>query len=304
MIREPMLAPSQIPDLSKIAYPMYMSPKLDGVRCVTFGNTGYSRKMKPFRSYQVQDLIAGLPDGLDGELIVGPDNASDVCRLTTSHVMAFDKPAKTLTYHLFNYCHPEAHEWLFEARIAKLYKELGHAVRFGGFLKIVPQKLVNNAEEALQAEYDYLQLGYEGAMLMRPDAPYLTKRATFNSGLFYKLKRFEEVELQIVGFEEALHNTNQAETDERGFTKRSKANLQDAPGLGRVGVFLCAGKGNFEGQVLRVAAGQFTHEELGYIWLNKTRFMGAWLRVRYFGHGIKDTIRHGRAICFRDKMDM
>ena len=49
---EPMLA-SGITDYSKLTFPKYISPKLDGVRAIVNNGVVYSRSGKPIRSNAV-----------------------------------------------------------------------------------------------------------------------------------------------------------------------------------------------------------------------------------------------------------
>ncbi len=75
--------------LPKLRYPVIASAKLDGIRAIVIDCVVYSRSMKPIRNKHVQRLFgrAGY-NGYDGELIVGPANAEDVYRVTSSGVMS------------------------------------------------------------------------------------------------------------------------------------------------------------------------------------------------------------------------
>ena len=67
---------------------MNASPKLDGIRCTIQNGVAYSRSLKPIRNKYIQTLLGHEKyDGLDGELIVGEPNASDVYTATTGAVM-------------------------------------------------------------------------------------------------------------------------------------------------------------------------------------------------------------------------
>ena len=70
-------------DLCKLKYPVYVSPKLDGVRAVITNDGVYSRSGKLIPNEYTQQLFKQFI-GLDGELIVDNPTASDVYRKTVS----------------------------------------------------------------------------------------------------------------------------------------------------------------------------------------------------------------------------
>jgi DNA ligase 1 len=59
-----------IKDETRIKFPCLVSPKLDGIRALVLNGKIVSRKLLPIRNLYVQKELQGLPDGLDGELMV------------------------------------------------------------------------------------------------------------------------------------------------------------------------------------------------------------------------------------------
>ena len=59
---KPMLAPNQIPQESEITFPVLVSRKLDGLRCLLFPgqDTGLMRSGDPFRSQKLKKFLAPL----------------------------------------------------------------------------------------------------------------------------------------------------------------------------------------------------------------------------------------------------
>src|SRR5690348_12921017 len=86
----------QTPD--EIRYPIFGSPKLDGIRATVVNGIVMSRTMKPIPNNYIQDLFGhDAMNGLDGELIVGDPSASDVFHRTSSGVMSIEgEPDVTL----------------------------------------------------------------------------------------------------------------------------------------------------------------------------------------------------------------
>ena len=59
-------------ELAKLrVWPRLVSRKLDGIRATVQGGRLRSRTLKDIPNVNVQKMFAGLPEGLDGELIFG-----------------------------------------------------------------------------------------------------------------------------------------------------------------------------------------------------------------------------------------
>jgi DNA ligase 1 len=297
---KPLLAPREDPlsystYFDKLRYPLMVSPKLDGIRCIVRSGVAYSRTWKPLPSVQVQEEFTGI-DHLDGELIIGECTDTDVYNRTQSHIMSFDKPGD-VRFHVFDFVHPE-----------HLYTEFVNRYQTAEFILkskrpenyyMVPHQMVRDHDELLKVESEYLQQGYEGVMMRNPEAYYKQGRATINENIIYKLKRFCDDEAVIVDFKEQMINTNTQERDELGYAKRSSSMAGLVPS-GLVGGFVCW----YDGQEIEVAPGSFNHEQRADIWRNRDHYMGSTLKFRYFKHGIKEKPRFPRATGFRTKEDM
>ena len=318
-----MLAPSDSPKTNPtffqgLQYPLLISPKLDGIRCVTrevedieydgdlnevptgnLKNKCLSKTLIELPSRQVQEMFADCTF-LDGELTVGPPTAFGVYNLTQSHVMSGDKPHPDLQFNVFDCVDDELSWFTFEERFEHT-KQLVSAYRraYGVKLEVVEHTIVTCYEELTEKENEMLALGYEGAMLRNPFGRYKYGRGTYLEGLNYKLKRSMDAEFMIHGFEEGFTNTNTTVTSATGYAKKSSAKEGLVPS-GTLGKFLS----EYMGSLMKIAPGAFTHPERQYIWNNQEQFRGKYLKARYFGHGMKDLPRHPRALGWRDKMDM
>lgn len=105
VVIRPMLAPS-VPvtpeqvDLSR--GPVWVSPKLDGVRNLQMNSVSKSRKLKDFPNLHTQKLFAHpILDGMDGELVVGNPTAPNAIQATTSGVMSIHGEPD-VRYYLFD----------------------------------------------------------------------------------------------------------------------------------------------------------------------------------------------------------
>lgn len=298
----PMLSPQEDPLKYKnyfkdLEYPLFASPKYDGVRCVVKGSQCMSRTFIPLPSQHVQDQF-NIFEHMDGEIIEG--NAADpLCyNRTQSHVMSFNKPGD-FSYNIFDYTHPD---WLSKP----FYERYAEAQRLvedsNGELKIIEHVDIVDEDELLEYEAKCLNMGFEGIMMRNPVAPYKQGRATWKQAMIFKLKRFEDGEGTIIGMIEQNTNTNVLETDALGYAKRSteKAGMVKANTVGRFIVL-------FEGKELDVAPGSFTHAERQHAWNNRENYINSKtikLKFRFMRHGSKDKPRFPRAVGFRHKVDM
>lgn len=295
---KPMLAPGEdpmsFPDyFKKLRYPLLASPKFDGIRSVIKRRNAMSRTFKLLPSAQVQtDFIH--QEHLDGEIIEGAPTDFGVYNRTQSHVMSYNKPGD-LSYYVFDYCAPD---WLHRPFYERLSQAKGLLPKLPGYYMIEHED-VENYDALIAYEEKQLHLGFEGIMMRDPIGPYKCGRGTFNEGYIYKLKRFADAEGIIVDILEGFKNENEKETDELGYAKRSERAEGLVPSE-RAGKFIV----DFNGQIIEVAPGAFTHKQLEDILREKAQNIGRILKFRYFKHGIKDKPRFPRALGFRDLMDL
>lgn len=282
-----------------LRFPRLASPKLDGIRCLAMDRKPMSRSMKVLPNQYVRDnfeFFASALAGLDGELVVGSPTDPACIQNTTSGIMSQDGNPD-FRYYVFDVWNSE---WPFERRL-----ELAHRMtqRCPDWVCFVDHAVVNSEEELLDYERAILAIGYEGVMLRDPQGRYKQGRSTAKEGGLLKLKRFEDAEGEIVGYEERMKNLNEATTDERGYTKRSTHQDNKVP-LDTLGTLLVRVlNGRFAGQIARVGSG-FNHELALQIWKDQPGFMGQIVKFKFFNHGAKDAPRHGVFLAFRDPMDM
>ena len=215
MRKKPMLAQS-VGDYSRIKdndWPLYVQPKLDGVRCLIqregddlgFRVVAYSRTGKEWLNIEhilneLAPFFMENPDViLDGELynhdlkndfekiisLVRKTKPTDEDRLESS------KKAQFHCYDIVN------EDWPLEDRSMFIQHNFSY---YGDYqcdsIIDVDCKLVYNTEEVEVAHEDFLELGYEGSIL-RQNKPYECKR----SWTLMKVKDFSDAEATITGYE-------------------------------------------------------------------------------------------------------
>ena len=297
---KPMLASPT--DGSKLTFPMLVSPKLDGVRCLIIDGVAMSRSLKPIPNKHVQKLFGRKElNGLDGELIVGPPTAKDVYNKTTSGVMSVEgEPA--VKFYVFddfsakdkvkqNLFGQEGH---FEHRLLSAIRR----ITLEDNCKEVKHYKANNEADAGHYEAHFLTQGYEGMMLRLPSGPYKYGRSTAKEAWLVKLKKFDDSEAEIIGMTELMTNTNEAIRNELGHLERSskKAGKKGKGVLGSLIVRDIKSKVEFE-----IGTG-FTAAQREGIW--KLNPIGALVKYKSQPSGVKDKPRFPVFLGFRNTIDL
>ncbi len=183
--------------------PVFIQPKLDGVRCLFTKDGAYSRTGKQFHNLRYIELSLAPffdknPDViLDGELynhdlrddfeqiisLVRKQKPTDEDRLNS---------ADMIQYHVYDYITPFIG---YEARLKWLMSNKDHL--WSNVVIPVETHRVYKYEEAANMHYDgFLKQGYEGSIL-RLNGAYEQKRS-YN---LQKFKDFSDDEATIVGYE-------------------------------------------------------------------------------------------------------
>lgn len=198
-----MLAGKAPDDLSQLRYPLWASPKLDGIRAyVGVDGVVYSRNNKPIPNVSVQRLFGKKKyAGLDGELIVGSPADSTVFRLTASVITAGVATHDAIRFYVFD---------LIQQGVPYSSRHLLLLRKCGVSLEAVPlqQYTVASHTDLLAREREFLEAGYEGVMLRDPDGLYKHGRSTTREGGLLKLKRFDHGTFVVIGLEEQYRNDN------------------------------------------------------------------------------------------------
>ena len=284
---KPMLADAV--DLSILKYPVVVSPKLDGVRATFINGVLRTRSLKPLPNRAIQLIRSDYP--LDGELIVGSPTSPSVFRDTMKVVSAFDAPIDDLMYHVFDI----VYEGSFKSRL-----HAAHAsIEGSNFMVPVPHALMENEASLLRCEEVYLEEGYEGLMIRDPMGKYKFGRSTTREGALLKMKRKLHSEARVIGFEEQMHNANEAKLDNLGNTERSSHQANMIP-MGVLGALIVKDvKTNVE---FNVGTGFTTEERVG-IWKQKDTLIWKLITYEYLPYGVKDKPRHPVFISWRLEED-
>lgn len=297
-----MLAPSKSLDLDTFTqYPVYVSPKYDGIRCLIVNGRAVSRTLKPIPNNYIRQSLEALhlPHGFDGELITYCDFDCTVMRpyndIQSQVMRTEDEP--TFLYHVF--------DWINDHHCGVRLQDLVYELMTTSHSWITYVDFVEQHECKCKADIEFwenyfLAKGFEGLMIKSPTAPYKQGRATYNEGIIYKLKRFTDSEALIIGMEELMHNDNQAEISSLGHTERSscKANLKPTGMMGSLIV-----RDIKTGVEFKIGTG-FTELERKLYWNQRDIRLKIIIKYKHQQHGAKDKPRCPVFLGFRHIDDL
>jgi DNA ligase-1 len=287
---KPMLA-ATVDDVSKLKFPLYASPKLDGVRAIVWNGKLLSRTLKPIPNPHVNKMFGrDALSCLDGELILGDPTADDVYRQTVGAVSReYGEPK--VSFYVFDYVDTGC----FEERQKEMTKRV-----VGDLVKIVDQTFVEDADALAEYELECLEAGYEGVMLRSPHGVYKHGRSTVREQGMMKLKQFADSEAVILDIEEEMENTNEAKKNALGRTERSTK--QDGlVGKGRAGT-LCV-RDVHSGVEFRIGTG-LDDKDKAFFWKKRKKVVGQIVKYKSFLIGVKDKPRFPVYLGPREEWDL
>jgi len=202
---EPMLAFPIEKKEKHVVYPAVVQPKLDGFRCIAIVKNGKARLFSRTRKEitTLPHIVEQLEKSynnivLDGELY-NHELKEDFPRLAGLIKRDEVHPdSKLIQYHIYDSVPQEYKEANFSWK-----ERVGHILEMlkmnpNPYLKPVESVTVNNEEETQEKFTDFLQQGYEGAILRHPTMPYENKRS---AGLL-KIKIMQDAEFTIINVKE------------------------------------------------------------------------------------------------------
>lgn len=193
----PMLAQVWEKRQKYINVPAYVQPKLDGVRCLARKKNGevymWSRKGKSLDiPVEIKESLSHfLREGqcVDGEIYVHGWTFQRI----VSAVKKYRDDTALLEYHIYD--SPVLNE-SFESRFVNQFSQ----EVFQDNIVIVPTKLVESIDFAIEELERYLGAGYEGLMIRNASGLYKYKH---RSNDLQKMKKFTDAEFEVIGVEEA-----------------------------------------------------------------------------------------------------
>lgn len=281
-------------DLSKIRFPCYAQPKIDGIRCIVKGGVAYTNSLKEIPNSHIKNKLKEFSSHFPGVVFDG-ELVSGNFQTTTSAVMTQDGEPS------FEYCVFDIiNDDVFKDRnniLTVYWLNLANYHNFS-FVNISPTILCHSSEQLERWVKNFDERGYEGTMVRCPNSRYKFGRSTLKEQALLKIKNFTDDEAMIVGFEEELKNLNEATTNNLGLTERS-SHKENLIGKGSLGAFIV----NSSNKEFKIGSG-FTAQQRKEFWLDREKLLGRFVKFKYFEYGVKNLPRHPVFLGFRDKLDM
>ena len=193
--------------------PVFIQPKLDGIRCIMTADGCYSRNGKKFMNVQhlytkaIQDLFKVNPLlVIDGELYNHDlrDNFEKIVSLVRKQKPKPEdrkEARKLIQYHVYDFVMAYKGKLdLIESDMNRYEKRMHQLVcsdMYGKHIRYVPSRGVHSLDKAKEIHNDFLEKGYECSIL-RLDGPYKCGR----SYDLMKFKDFSDTEAKIVDWVE------------------------------------------------------------------------------------------------------
>jgi len=305
---KPLKAPNEETNLDIISYPVLVSYKLDGLRCLFKEGQMLTCSLKKFPNKQVNEkfeLLRKFSEDnnliLDGEFYTHgvPFQMIVSCAMTHDYntkqsIKNWEKLCKEHSFYVsreevlnkikfngFDRLGNVGQEEWFELRLD--YTESILAL-FQDLATVVIHKWCNNKEEVEALFEEALNDKYEGLMLRNPKGKYKFGRATLNENIIYKVKPWVTLDAKIKGIIQAteVNENTEREINELGYSKTSKKK-DDRHLIEKASAFLV----NYEGKDLKVTL-SMTDQEKEYVWNYQEEFIGKWVEFKYLKIGMKE----------------
>lgn len=298
--------------LKKLRLPVLATPKFDGIRITTIDippspdalSVPVCRSLLQVPNNHVRGLLSQLAPGFDGEgMTYQQRDLFCVPKFKTFHQIQSDLMTEIgipdFKFHVFG-CHVTQHQNLRYRDMIRCLEDW-NAPDF--VVKILPVKC-ETIDELKEYFGKCIAEGYEGICFRIPDAENwkvtsMDGRSTLSEQWLVKWKLFEESEAEIIGFEEEMHNANEAVRDLRGLQARS-SHQANMVGKNRLGAFWV----QKDGIKFKVGIG-FTDAMREEFWSRREELMQGWMvSYKHQPYGAKEAPRIAVFRGLRNKIDM
>jgi DNA ligase-1 len=294
---KPMLAPNKELNIKDVKFPLLVSYKLDGIRCIFKDGQMYTRALKQFPNVQLRNRFKNVADWtkstnvlLDGELLSKSLTFNELSGITR-------QLDKALPDDLYFYCFDAVKNENYDEKFQNRLKELNiMGIEYLHHVKELKQVLVDTSIGITILYEQALDWGCDGLILRDPNGRYKFGRGTTKEGLIYKMKPFQTFDARIVDVIQATEVREGAEkkTNELGRSVTSKKK-DDRILIKKAAAFLVI----YIEKKLKVTIAM-TDKEKKKVWENKEWYIGRWIEYKGMLVGSKDLPRHPVFIRFRD----
>jgi DNA ligase-1 len=292
-------------EMSKVKYPVVVSPKVDGNRGMVQNGKILGRSLLEIPNPLVQKILSQKElEGFDGELVAGDPTNATACAQTTGFMSRTTCDSGDFQFLVFDVMNEpdkpfRERQAILKARYAKLPASLKK------YVKLMPQYTVNNEAEVLKYEKQFLKDGYEGLILRSTEAKYSSKRSSMKDQSLMKLKRFADAEAVVVDCYPLTPSSTASKSILKSgkLTKEQMLNLTEE-NQGAAGYLVRDLKTSAQ---FKLGTPPMTFEERQVLWKNRGKLKGKIVKYKYFPHGMNpktNVPRHPVMLGFREDFDL
>jgi DNA ligase 1 len=295
---KPMLAPNEVIDIKTLKYPLLVSYKLDGIRCIFKDGEMYSRALKQFPNVQLRARFEHLKKFskdrgiiLDGELLAKSLTFNELSGITRQ----LDKELPDdLEFYCFDAIENENYNQPFRDRTFLLDNLF--TGRNPNYYTTISQWAIHQSDEIAGLYENALAWGCDGLILRDPEGKYKFGRGTVKEGLIFKMKPFQTFDAKIIDVIQGTEVREGAEKkiNELGRSVTSKK-LADRVLIEKASAFVV----KYEDKDLKVSIAM-TDKEKEEVWINRANYIGRTIEYKGMLVGSKDLPRHPVFLRFRD----
>jgi hypothetical protein len=299
---KPMLASDW--DEPKVKLPVYIQPKIDGVRSLNLGHGLIGRSLKCHANVHTTNFFSqSLFRGFDGEMAAEEETNPALCRLTSSALSTITGEPWVM-WHVFDFITEQTYHLPYSQRYAALTAAVLRVQEanplLGCHLKLVPSHYVTEMSALLTFREEFGEK-YEGSILRAPDGKYKEGRSTVREGGLLRIKDFVEEEAVVLRIVEGQRNENEATINPLGHTERSTHAANMVPN-GMVGALECMCLKTKK--PITVGAGSMPHDLRKAYFENQSLLVNKVIKYKTFLKGVKDKPRFPTFQSIRMQSDM
>ncbi len=178
--------PATVDKLESVRLPCYLTPIIDGVRCMIKEGKVVDDTLQPLPNKHIQESLAGLPDNLDGHIIIKLDNKVAPFEDTYRAVQDVEAEPEFL-FVLSDVAMPGLYLQRYQVLCdtVEMYKN--------PHTKVAATIMIDSIPLLFRAEATYVKAGYKGVMLRGTNSRYKTGKATLKQGWLSRFSRFDTV---------------------------------------------------------------------------------------------------------------
>lgn len=273
---KPMLAKNT--EIEDLRLPVYVSPKLEGVRAVFTPDGLKTRPMKKFGNPWVEYKFKTLSDFcqthgvyVEGELYCHKMEFGEISSRTRRR---HHPETDDLVLFVFDYWDPKFNDQKFEHRILAM----SNAVRMCGHsdIRLAEQFLFEKHVDIVKYYVDIIGAGFEGLVFKDPKGTYKHGRSTNREQKFLRIKpetTYDGIVLEIV---ERMENLVPSEVNELGYlSKKQDKDMKAHTGMAAVAVVQC---NDFDEPIRVTLSRGLSDMDRAEIWSNRDSYIGKHLR--------------------------